>query len=98
MQVRMGVDNMVRMVKITATPAMVISVRLSMDEKNTNILRTMKMAMMIEQTHNMASRFRKVATLFIFAKWTLGDQVAPGQVLVVMMIVMTLIIMLMYML
>ena len=88
---------MVRMVKITATPAMVISVRLSMDEKNTNILRTMKMAMMIEQTHNMASRFRKVATLFIFAKWTLGDQVAPGQVLVVMMIVMTLIIMLMYM-
>ena len=56
------------------------------------------MAMMIEQTHNMANRFRKVATLFILAKWALGDQVAPGQVLVVMMIVMTLIIMLMNML
>ena len=44
----------------------------------------------------MANRFRNVATLLILAKWALGDQVAPGQVLVVMMIVMTLIIMLMY--
>ena len=55
------------------------------------------MTMMIEQTHDKTSRFRNVATLFILAKWALGDQVAPGQVLVVMMIVMTLIIMLMYM-
>ena len=77
MQVRMGVDNMVRMVKSTATP--VISVRLNMDEKDTNILRTMKMAMMIEQTHNMASRFRNVAALLILAIWTLGDHVAPDQ-------------------
>ena len=61
------------------------------------ILKKMKMTMMIKkiQTHNMASRFRNVATLFILAKWALGNQVAPGQVLVVM-IVMTLIIMLMY--
>ena len=56
------------------------------------------MAMMIEQTHDKTSRFRKVATLFILAMWTLGNQVAPGQVLVPMMIVITLIIMLMYML
>ena len=45
----------------------------------------------------MASKFRNVATLFILAIWALGDQVAPGQVLVVMMTVMTMIIMLMYM-
>ena len=48
-------------------------------------------------THDKTSRFRNRTTLLILAKWALGDQVAPGQVLVVMMIVMTLIIMLMYM-
>ena len=32
-----------------------------------------------KQTHYKTSRFRNVATLFIFATWTLGDCVAPEK-------------------
>ena len=39
-----------------------------------------------KQTHGKTSRFRNVATLFILAKWTLRNSVAPEQVSVVMMI------------
>ena len=31
-----------------------------------------------EQTHDMASRFRNRASLFVLAIWTLGDCVAPA--------------------
>ena len=41
-----------------------------------------------EQTHDVASRFGNRASLFVLATWTLGDRVAPEQVLVVMMIMM----------
>ena len=41
-----------------------------------------------ERTHDKTSRFRKVATLFILAMWTLGDLVAPEQEVAVMMIMM----------
>ena len=32
-----------------------------------------------EQTHDMASRFRNRASLFVLATWTLGNHVAPEQ-------------------
>ena len=33
-----------------------------------------------EQTHDVASRFRNCAALFVLATWTLGNHVAPDQV------------------
>ena len=48
----MGVDNMVRMVKSTATPAVINSWRLSMDEqyeKDTEQLQKMKVTTIVEK-------------------------------------------------
>ena len=46
-----------------------------------------------EQTHNMASRFRNRASLFILATWTLGNHVAPEKVLKVKLMVMMIMLM-----
>ena len=39
----------------------------------------------IEQTHDVTSRFRNRASLFVLAIWTLGDHVAPDQEVVKVM-------------
>ena len=52
----MGVDNMVRMVSRTATPAMVIKERLNMDEKyerDTEQLKKMKMKLWLKRTNSL---------------------------------------------
>ena len=46
-----------------------------------------------EQTHDMASRFRNRASLFVLATWTLGNHVAPDRevmMMVTLMMMMTL--------
>ena len=52
-----------------------------------------------EQTHDMASRFRNRASLFVLATWTLGNHVAPDQEVVKVMMpkMMTMMMMMMMM-
>ena len=85
----MGVDNMVMMVKITATPSVLEEMSISfvmemLSEKNDDDK---------EQTHDMANRFRNRASLFVLATWTLGNHVAPEQEVLKMMLMVMMIMM-----
>ena len=86
----MGVDNMVRMVKITATPSVLEEMRNSFvmeatlkderyDWQNHRANEENENENDKEQTHDMANRFRNRASLFVLATWTLGNHVAPDQ-------------------
>ena len=87
----MGVESMVRMVKIIATPSVLREIKELFcyvmednrydwqnnraNEENDNDDDDDDK----EQTHDMASRFRNRASLFVLATWTLGNRVAPEQ-------------------
>ena len=44
-----------------------------------------------EQTHDVASRFRNRASLFVLATWTLGNHVTPDKEVLKMMMVVIII-------
>ena len=50
-----------------------------------------------EQTHDVASRFRNRASLFVLATWTLGNHVAPDQEVLKMMMTKMMVVMMMAM-